>query len=78
MKRDDSNESARAGLLRDFDTAEYNIGSNFGTETYGANDQFDRGFQTEDYFDINTDILETFATSNSQFERPPQGIFDDI
>lgn len=81
LKRDESIESARAGLLRDFEPmSEYNVGSthSFGNENYGANDRFERGFQGDDYSDFSTDNLRTFTTNSSRVGPPPRGLFDDI
>ncbi|XP_058791074.1 LMBR1 domain-containing protein 2 homolog [Phymastichus coffea] len=80
MKRDESIESARAGLLRDFEPmSEYNVGpQSFRNENYGANDRFDRELQTEDFSDIPADSFRTFSTSGNRVGLPPRGLFDDI
>lgn len=80
MKRDESIESARAGLLRDFETmSDYNNGpQSFRNENYGANDRFDREYQADDYSDFPADNFRTFSTNNSRVGPPPRGLFDDI
>ncbi|XP_043463413.1 LMBR1 domain-containing protein 2 homolog [Leptopilina heterotoma] len=76
MKRDESTESARAGLLRDFDPSEYYVGTTFGTEGYGANSRIDRGYQSG--ADFNNEDARSYSINNSQLGNPPRGIFDDI
>lgn len=76
MKRDESTESARAGLLRDFDPSEYYVGTTFGTEGYGANSRIDRGYQSG--ADFNNEDARSYSINNSQLGHPPRGIFDDI
>ncbi|XP_011494522.1 PREDICTED: LMBR1 domain-containing protein 2 homolog isoform X1 [Ceratosolen solmsi marchali] len=80
LKRDESIESVRAGLLRDFEPmSEYSGGAqSFGNENYGANDRYDHGFQVDDYSDYPQDTLRTFSTNSSRVGPPPRGLFDDI
>lgn len=87
MKRDDSVESARAGLLRDFEPlSDYNTGiQSFGNENYDSyggndtgNDRFDRGAPADDYSDFSSDGLRAFSTTTTRVGPPPRGLFDDI
>lgn len=78
MKRDESTESARAGLLRDFDPSEYYVGTTFGTEGYGANSRVDRGYQSGDVPDLTIEGARSYSINSSQLGHPPRGIFDDI
>lgn len=76
LKRDESVESARAGLLHDFDPTEYYIGMTFGGDSYGAN-QCDVENQGDiDSFDPSN--ARAFSTSTSRVGPPPRGLFDDI
>ncbi|XP_020285107.1 LMBR1 domain-containing protein 2 homolog [Pseudomyrmex gracilis] len=78
LKRDESVESARAGLLHDFDPAEYYIGMTFGSEGYGANNRCDEDNQGDnDSYDpsVNT---RAYSTNTSRVGPPPRGLFDDI
>ncbi|XP_043283490.1 LMBR1 domain-containing protein 2 homolog isoform X2 [Venturia canescens] len=77
LKRDDSMESARAGLLRDFDPTDYYVGTTFGNgSSYGANDHYARN----DYYDFDGNDLENTVTeANTHRTRsPPRRIFDDV
>ncbi|XP_011643230.1 LMBR1 domain-containing protein 2 homolog isoform X2 [Pogonomyrmex barbatus] len=77
LKRDESIESARAGLLHDFDPAEYYIGMTFSGESYGANNQCDIENQGDiDSYDASN--VRAFSTSTSRVGPPPRGLFDDI
>lgn len=77
LKRDESVESARAGLLHDFDPSEYCIGMTFGGETYGANNRCDQDNQGDnDLYDPTG--MRPFSTSTSRVGPPPRGLFDDI
>lgn len=78
LKRDESVESARAGLLRDFDPAEYYIGMTSGVDSYGANNCYDRGYQTDDFYEDRTDNARAFITNTNRVGPPPRGLFDDI
>lgn len=78
LKRDESTESARAGLLRDFDPSEYYVGTTFGTEGYGANSRVDRGYQSGDVPDLTIEGARSYSINSSQLGHPPRGIFDDI
>lgn len=78
LKRDESVESARAGLLRDFDPAEYYIGMTSGTDSYGANNCYDRDYQTDDFYEERTDNARAFITNTNRVGPPPRGLFDDI
>lgn len=76
LKRDESTESARAGLLRDFvDPSEYYVGTTFGNDGYGANNRIDRGYQSGD---LSIEDARTYSINSSQLGHPPRGIFDDI
>ncbi|XP_015601353.1 LMBR1 domain-containing protein 2 homolog [Cephus cinctus] len=77
LRRDDSTESARAGLLRDVDPTDYYVGTTVANDSYGASSRFDHGYQSDDFFDLNTDNLRTF-TSTTRVGPPPRGLFDDI
>ncbi|KAG7212051.1 hypothetical protein KM043_012407 [Ampulex compressa] len=61
IKRDDSVESARAGLLRDSDLADYYIGVRHGSESYGANNSYDRDYQPDDLYERNVFETKTSA-----------------
>jgi len=74
LKRDESVESARAGLLNDFDPAEYYIGMTF-SESYGANNRCD--VENQDDMD-SYDPSNGRAFSTSRIGPPPRGLFDDI
>ena len=78
LKRDESVESARAGLLRDFDPAEYYVGMTSGTYSYGANNCYDRDYQTDDFYEERTDNARAFITNTNRVGPPPRGLFDDI
>nr|XP_034187160.1 LMBR1 domain-containing protein 2 homolog [Osmia lignaria] len=78
LKRDESVESARAGLLRDFDPAEYYVGMTSGTYSYGANNCYDRDYQTDEFYEERTDNARAFITNTNRVGPPPRGLFDDI
>lgn len=71
-------ESARAGLLHDFDPAEYYIGMTFGADSYGANNRCDGENQGDELYDPHTINARAFSTSTSRVGPPPRGLFDDI
>jgi hypothetical protein len=77
LKRDESVESARAGLLHDFDPAEYYIGMTFAGESYGANNQYDMENQRGDN-SYDPSNARAFSTSTNRVGPPPRGLFDDI
>ncbi|XP_072757646.1 LMBR1 domain-containing protein 2 homolog [Anoplolepis gracilipes] len=77
LKRDESIESARAGLLHDFDPADYYIGMTFGGESYGANNRYD-GENPGDNDSYDPSNPRAFSTSTSRVGPPPRGLFDDI
>lgn len=74
LKRDESVESARAGLLHDFDPSEYYIGMTFGGDGYGAN----RDMENQDIDSFDPSNTRAFSTSTSRVGPPPRGLFDDI
>lgn len=78
LKRDESIESARAGLLHDFDPADYYIGMTFGGESYGANNRYDGENQgdTDSYDPPNN--TRAFSMNTNRVGPPPRGLFDDI
>lgn len=76
LKRDESIESARAGLLHDFDPAEYYIGMTFNGDGYGANNRYDGENQGDDSYDPHANNARAFSTS--RVGPPPRGLFDDI
>lgn len=78
LKRDESTESARAGLLHDFDPSEYYIGMTFGGDGYGANNRYDEENQDDDTYDPHVNNARAFSTSTSRVGPPPRGLFDDI
>ncbi|CAG5103767.1 Similar to GA20843: LMBR1 domain-containing protein 2 homolog (Drosophila pseudoobscura pseudoobscura) [Cotesia congregata] len=89
VKRDESTESVRAGLLRDFDTSDYYVGTTFNSSSnrYGANNAYERnGYQSSDFYDINNDednsriySSSSINNSSSNYSRaPPRRIFDDV
>ncbi|XP_031825371.1 LMBR1 domain-containing protein 2 homolog [Nomia melanderi] len=78
LKRDESVESARAGLLRDFDPADYYIGMTSGVDGYGANNSFDRDYQVDDFYEERVDNARAFNTNTNRVGPPPRGLFDDI
>lgn len=79
LKRDDSVESAGAGLLRDFDPTDYYVGTRSGTNSYGANNQFEREYQNAASYNTQFDNTRTFSTTNTNRVGPaPKGLFDDI
>ena len=89
MKTDESIDSARAGLLRDFDQNDYNnvnrsasIQSFSNNETYGSsqmNNRFDRGYPADDYSDFAGDNFWNYTSDHSSRVGPaPRGLFDDI
>lgn len=78
LRRDESVESAKAGLLRNVDPTDYYVGTAFGTDSYGANNRYEHGYQTDEFYDLNTDNLRTFMTSTNRVGPPPRGLFDDI
>lgn len=75
LKRDVSIESARAGLLRDFDPTEYYVGTPYETD-YGANSRMEQDYSADQFSEINSENMHSF--SNSRVGPPPRGIFDDI
>lgn len=81
LKRDESTESARAGLLRDFDDPDYYVGTTHSSaSSYGANNVYERsGYQTSDFYDLNVDESRSYSSSLSINNRaPPRRIFDDV
>ncbi|XP_076235162.1 LMBR1 domain-containing protein 2 homolog [Calliopsis andreniformis] len=78
LKRDESVESARAGLLRDFDPADYYIGMTSSANSYGANNTYDRDYQVDDFYEERVDNVRTFTTNTNRVGPPPRGLFDDI
>ncbi|EFN82289.1 LMBR1 domain-containing protein 2 homolog [Harpegnathos saltator] len=78
LKRDESIESARAGLLRDFDPTEYCIGMTFDGDGYVANNRYDGENQGDDSYDSHANNARAFSTSTSRVGPPPRGLFDDI
>lgn len=78
MKRDESVESARAGLLRDFDPAEYYIGMATGVDSYGANNSYDTGYQADDFYEGRMDNARAFIANTNRIGPPQRGLFDDI
>lgn len=78
LKRDESVESARAGLLRDFDPADYYIGMTAAVDGYGANNCYDREYQGDDFYDIRPENTRAFTANTNRVGPPPRGLFDDI
>ncbi|XP_050588489.1 LMBR1 domain-containing protein 2 homolog [Bombus affinis] len=78
LKRDESVESARAGLLRDFDPAEYYIGMATGVDSYGANNSYDTGYQADDFYEGHMDNARAFIANTNRIGPPQRGLFDDI
>lgn len=78
LKRDESVESARAGLLRDFDPADYYIGMTSGADSYSANNSYDRSYQADDFYEERVDNARAFTTNTNRVGPPPRGLFDDI
>ncbi|XP_012535591.1 LMBR1 domain-containing protein 2 homolog isoform X2 [Monomorium pharaonis] len=76
LKRDESIESARAGLLHDFDPTEYYIGMTFDGDNYGANRCDAENQDDMDSFDLNN--ARAFSTNTNRVGPPPRGLFDDI
>ncbi|XP_012280905.1 LMBR1 domain-containing protein 2 homolog [Orussus abietinus] len=78
LKRDDSTESARAGLLRDFEPTDYYVGPSVGTESYRENTRFERGYQADDMYDLSAENSRSFSTNTNRVGPPLRGLFDDI
>ncbi|KAJ8667074.1 hypothetical protein QAD02_008736 [Eretmocerus hayati] len=80
LRRDESTDSARAGLLRDFEPmSDCSVGPlSFSNENYGASDRLDRELELDDYPNFTEDNLRTYSTDNSRVGPPPRGLFDDI
>lgn len=92
LHRDESMESARAGLLRDVDPVDYyvsNPSTNLDSLTAG-NDDIDSRFgistrnamndrQTTGYQSGTTeDMLEIIRGGRERVGPPPRGLFDDV
>ncbi|KAI4501121.1 hypothetical protein M0802_003924 [Mischocyttarus mexicanus] len=79
LKRDESVESAGAGLLRDFDPTDYYVGTTSEINSYGANNHFDRGYQSDNLYDVHSDNARSFSSNTTNRVGPaPKGLFDDI
>ncbi|CAD1469052.1 unnamed protein product [Heterotrigona itama] len=78
LKRDESVESARAGLLRDFDPADYYIGMASGGDSYGANNSYDTSCQADDFYEEQIDNARAFIANTNRIGPPQRGLFDDI
>ncbi|XP_066584136.1 LMBR1 domain-containing protein 2 homolog [Prorops nasuta] len=78
LRRDDSTESARAGLLRDFDLADYYVSMNSELENYGANARYEGGYQSDDIHDIHSSNARSSSNNTNRVRPPPKGLFDDI
>ncbi|XP_029167240.1 LMBR1 domain-containing protein 2 homolog [Nylanderia fulva] len=78
LKRDESIESARAGLLHDFDPADYYIGMTFRGENYGANNHYDGENQGDNDSYDSSMHSNMNAFSTNRVGPPPRGLFDDI
>ncbi|KAK0167035.1 hypothetical protein PV327_004483 [Microctonus hyperodae] len=81
LRRDDSTESARAGLLHDFESADYNTSTTFNTtNSYGANNAYERGgYQTRNFYDLDNDDTSNYSsTMNMNNRSPPRRLFDDV
>ncbi|KAF7994945.1 hypothetical protein HCN44_004417 [Aphidius gifuensis] len=75
MKRlDSSTESPRAGLLRDFESNDYYVGTSYNSAN--ANNYDHDEYQSSDYHALNNDEL-SINTSHS-INAPPRRIFDDV
>ncbi|KOX74486.1 LMBR1 domain-containing protein 2 [Melipona quadrifasciata] len=78
LKRDESVESARAGLLRDFDPADYYIGMASGVDSYSANNSYDTSCQADDFYEEQIDNARAFIANTNRIGPPQRGLFDDI
>lgn len=78
LKRDESVESAGAGLLRDFDSTDYYVGTTSEINSYGANSHFERNYQTDNLYDVNSDNARSFSTNTNRVGPAPKGLFDDL
>ncbi|XP_014603740.1 PREDICTED: LMBR1 domain-containing protein 2 homolog [Polistes canadensis] len=78
LKRDESVESAGAGLLRDFDPTDYYVGTTSEINSYGANSHFDRGYQSDNLYDVHSDNARSFSSNTNRVGPAPKGLFDDI
>ncbi|XP_046818597.1 LMBR1 domain-containing protein 2 homolog [Vespa crabro] len=78
LKRDESVESAGAGLLRDFDSTDYYVGTTSEINSYGANSHFERNYQTDNLYDVHSDNARSFSTNTNRVGPAPKGLFDDI
>lgn len=77
MKRDESVESARAGLLRDFEPSDYYVGTTY--DSASVNNNYGGGYQAADFYDLNNDEPRNLSLSNtSRQSGPPRRIFDDV
>lgn len=80
LRRDDSTESAKAGLLRDFDQADYYVDTTVDAEQdpFGVNINYDRGYQANEFCDMNIESSRTLYTNINRVGQPMRGFFDDI
>lgn len=78
LKRDESVESAGAGLLRDFDPTDYYVGTTTGVNSYGANSYFEQEYQSENWDNTHSDVPRSFSTNTNRVGPAPKGLFDDI
>lgn len=79
LRRDESTESARAGLLRDVESTDYYVGTPFENDRYIPNNNYsDQGYQAEIYHDLSSDNLTTYTSNSNRVGPPPRGLFDDI
>ncbi|XP_011307481.1 LMBR1 domain-containing protein 2 homolog [Fopius arisanus] len=79
LRRDESTESARAGLLRDFEPSEYYVGTTYDSANSYSVNNYDGGYQAADFYDSRNDQTRNFTSSNSSWlTGPPRRIFDDV
>lgn len=76
MKRPESIESPRAGLLRDFESNEYYDGTTYNSANGRVYDRDNNSYPSSDYHDLNTDELSINTSRN--IGAPPRRIFDDV